>query len=257
MLRAGISKTAGFYVLAGFIAYIFLFVDSSYNIASAQSAQHELCGPVPSLPNKLKTDEGLKGQLEGRARMLSGFLGKAELGGKVEATRKELYQSSDSFFAARQDAYMAYMFCVLIIGDKTASLEAKLRALQEFRKPVSRNETVKAALRTGGAIVIQVQVPQSRTDQDERFLKEVGETIAVTLKNYDPRTGQGEIGKLSFGYPDGFVIASESGLRIANASPMGCSGSFRLVEPGLLRGTIGCKWGSPYPTYEAIVRLGN
>jgi hypothetical protein len=63
-------------------------------------AQDSLCGPAPSLPTSLQNDENIKGQLQGQADLLSKLVGKAELSGQVEAARKQLYQSSDQFFAA-------------------------------------------------------------------------------------------------------------------------------------------------------------
>src|SRR5262249_10569425 len=112
------------------------------------------------------------------------------------------------------------------------------------------------ALHDGDAIVIDVQVPKPAGPGDQRFLKEVGETVSVTTKNYDPQSGRGEIDKLSFGYADGRVTASDTTLNIRNASSLGCSGSFRVAEAGLLRGRITCRWGHAYPTYDATINLG-
>jgi hypothetical protein len=92
-------------------------------------AQDSSCGPAPSLPTSLQNDESIKGQLRGQADFLSKFVGKAELNGEVEAARKQLYQSSDHFFAAQKDAYLSYLFCVLITRDNSLSTEQKLKAL--------------------------------------------------------------------------------------------------------------------------------
>jgi hypothetical protein len=224
------------------------------------SAQPELCGPPPSLPVELQSDETIKGQLEGQARLLSGFVGKAELGGQVEATRKKLYQSSDKFFAAQKDAYLAYLFCIVVVQDRTTPFAEKITALQEFRKPVSelgKPPTPKKSLRDGTVIIIEIHIPKPRSENDTKFIKEVGETVSITLGKYDPASGQGKIASTSFGYlVDAFVAATDTGLRIGNSSPQGCSGSFQAKEDGVLHGRIACKWGGPFPTYDATIRLG-
>jgi hypothetical protein len=102
------------------------------DIARAQET-NGLCGPVPALPTALQNDESFKGQLQGQADLLSKLVGKAELSGQVEAARKQLYQNSDKFFAAQKDAYLAYLFCVLITQDKSLDISEKLKALQTFK----------------------------------------------------------------------------------------------------------------------------
>src|SRR4051812_43908898 len=60
----------------------------------------------------------------------------AELGGKIDEERKTIYQSADRISAAPQDAYLAYMFCLIIVEDKSLSAADKFKALQEFQRPV-------------------------------------------------------------------------------------------------------------------------
>jgi hypothetical protein len=99
-------------------------------------AQDSLCGPAPSLPTSLENGESIKGQLQGQADLLSKLVGKAELSGQVEAARKQLYQNSDQFFAAQKDAYLSYLFCLLITQDNSLSTEQKLKALNTFKEPI-------------------------------------------------------------------------------------------------------------------------
>jgi hypothetical protein len=99
-------------------------------------ADDAICGPAPSLPTTANSSESLKGQLQGQAEFLSRLVGKAELGGQVEAARTSIYQTSDSFFAAQKDAYLAYMFCVIVLSDKTLSTQDKLDAINKFKQPV-------------------------------------------------------------------------------------------------------------------------
>jgi hypothetical protein len=63
-------------------------------------------------------------------------VGKAELAGQVEAARTSIYQTSDQAFAAQKDAYLSYMFCVIVTQYKTLSTKEKLDALNEFKRPV-------------------------------------------------------------------------------------------------------------------------
>src|SRR5580700_7904928 len=124
---------------------------------NAAIAQTDACGPAPSLPVTLESDEKLKGTLKGQAELLSQLLGKAELGGQIEAARKTLYQNSDKFFAAQKDAYFAYIFCVTIINDHNASLGEKLDALREFRKPIDSIKSIRRALKDAASIVVALQ----------------------------------------------------------------------------------------------------
>jgi len=97
--------------------------------------QQDLCGKPPELPIAQESNESLKGQLQGQAKALLGLVGKADLGGEIQATRRQIFQSSPQFFAAQRDAYLAYIFCVLILEDKTIPTSDKIRAIQEFKKP--------------------------------------------------------------------------------------------------------------------------
>ena len=97
------------------------------------SAQETICGAPPALPTTTQSEESIKGQLQGQADFLSKLVGKAELAGQIDAARKQLYQSSDKFFAAQKDAYLSYLFCVLITQDKSLSTAEKLKALETYR----------------------------------------------------------------------------------------------------------------------------
>jgi hypothetical protein len=100
---------------------------------SLHAQEQSICGQPPSLPTTAQNEESIKGQLQGQADFLSKLVGKAELSGQVEAARKQIYQSSDQFLAAQKDAYLAYVFCILITQDKSLSTEAKLKAVDTFK----------------------------------------------------------------------------------------------------------------------------
>jgi len=103
--------------------------------ASGSIADEVDCGPPPAFTMAEKVDESLKGQLAGQADFLSKLVGKAELAGQVDAARTSIYQTSDQAFAAQKDAYLAYMFCKIVMQDKTLSTKDKLDAINQFRQP--------------------------------------------------------------------------------------------------------------------------
>lgn len=103
--------------------------------SSSAFAQDGPCGAVPSLPTAIESSESIKGQLQGQANLLTKYIGNTQLGGEIQAARKNIYQSSDKFFAAQQDAYLAYLFCLALSQDRNLSTVDKLKAISEFRKP--------------------------------------------------------------------------------------------------------------------------
>jgi hypothetical protein len=108
---------------------------SLFFLASNSIADEVDCGPPPAFTMAQKVDESLKGQLAGQADFLSKLVGKAELAGQVDAARTSIYQTSDQAFAAQKDAYLAYMFCKIVMQDKTLSTKDKLDAINQFRQP--------------------------------------------------------------------------------------------------------------------------
>jgi hypothetical protein len=116
---------------------------------------------------------------------------------------------------------------------------------------------LKAALKDMSSIVIDVHVSSASDARDARFLKEVGATVSASVASYDWRSGRGQISQMSFGYPGGTIAVSGLNLSISNPGAIGCSGTFTLTERDAtsLHGTLGCRWGDPYPTYPAEIRI--
>jgi hypothetical protein len=142
------------------LALLFLLTGSP-----SHGQDRSICGNAPQLPVTTEVASSTKGELEGKAKFLSSLVGNAELGGKVEAARRELYQTNDKFFAAQNDAYLAYVFCTIIMSDKGLSTQEKLKALQEFRRPLSSTETTpKLATKDGQASIIKGQQGQQSSD---------------------------------------------------------------------------------------------
>ena len=114
---------------------------------SPAHADDPICGAAPSLPTTANTAESIKGQLQGQADFLLKLVGKAELAGQVEAARNSIYQTSDTFFAAQKEAYLAYMFCVVVMNDKTLSTQDKLDAINKFKRPIGAEKAKADAAR--------------------------------------------------------------------------------------------------------------
>jgi hypothetical protein len=95
-------------------------------------ADENTCGDPPSLPTVLENSESVKGELQGQANILSKLVGKAELGGQIETAKKTINQNSSEYFAAQKTAYLAYMFCKIVMTDATLSAAQKLEAIGKF-----------------------------------------------------------------------------------------------------------------------------
>ena len=107
----------------------------------SQAKSQNVCGNPPELPTKAEDTEKIKGALDGKAQFLSRFVGEAGLSGKINNERKTIYQSADKISAAQQDAYLAYMFCTVIMDDRSLSTKDKIKAIQEFKRPISMRAT--------------------------------------------------------------------------------------------------------------------
>ena len=78
-----------------------------------------------------------KGNIEGKAQAISKLLGSADIGGTIETERKTIYQTSDASEALRNDRYLFYVTCVLLMKDTTMPLQNKLDAIKALRQPIS------------------------------------------------------------------------------------------------------------------------
>jgi hypothetical protein len=95
----------------------------------------EICGAPPPDQFREENNESIKGDLAGKANFLSSFVGKSELGGKIELTRKEIFSKYSDANTAYMDRYLAYMFCLVLFDPKnTQKSEDKINAIHEFRR---------------------------------------------------------------------------------------------------------------------------
>lgn len=99
-------------------------------------SQPSPCGAPPPV-----ADEVLKAELEGRAKLLSKFLGGASLSGQIEMSQAEIFSRYPNDFE-RSNAYFQYQVCVLLMKDRTMSVSEKIRHLEKIqahlRNPMSK-----------------------------------------------------------------------------------------------------------------------
>lgn len=96
---------------------------------SAVARAQPSCGEPPRVD-----DQTLKGDLEGRAKFLSSFVGDANLKGQIETARTDIFSKYPNAGSTRSDAYLEYMFCSFVLSDPKWTAEAKFRAILEFRQ---------------------------------------------------------------------------------------------------------------------------
>ena len=101
--------------------------------SNAALAQTELCGDPPPV-----ADEALKGEIQGRAGVLTRLLGEVEIGGAIDNSRTEIfskYPNADE----RSDAYFEYQICVLLMQDDKLTTSQKIDELKKIRREFSNN----------------------------------------------------------------------------------------------------------------------
>lgn len=104
---------------------------------------HDICGEPPPAQFRVRNDETLKGELEGKAQLLTKFVGDASLGGKIETSQREIFAKYPDADTARTNAYFVYMFCVLLFSPENhQSYEEKLSALRGFREHLGQGPSI-------------------------------------------------------------------------------------------------------------------
>jgi len=131
---------------------------------SALAHAQPSCGDPPRVD-----DQTLKGDLEGKAKFLSGLVGDANLKGQIETARTDIFSKYPNAGTTRSDAYLQYMFCSFVLSDPKLSAQEKFRAILEFRQatvqPVpsapqaSTRGDQSPAVNAGGNVGIQYGAP--------------------------------------------------------------------------------------------------
>jgi hypothetical protein len=169
---------------------LFLLLWAVFGLAGGVSAAtREICGDPPPAQFREENNEAIKGDLTGKANLLTRFVGNAELGGKIESTRKEVFAKYPDANAAYMDRYLAYMFCyVLFDPNNKQSTEDKLKAIQEFRIRQQRAHTT-PSVDIGGKWRTMVLI--NPYDENERSIlilefTQAEDTIYGTVTEMDP-----------------------------------------------------------------------
>jgi hypothetical protein len=95
-------------------------------------ASAQQCGDPPRVD-----DQMLKGELEGKAKLLSSLIGDAGLKGQVELARTDIFSKYPQADKAHSDTYLLYMLCSFVLSDAKLSAQEKLQALLEVRKTLN------------------------------------------------------------------------------------------------------------------------
>ena len=83
------------------------------------------CGEMP-----LIADEGLKAEIQGKAKLLSRFLGDASLSGQIETSRKDIFAKYPNAQQSRTLTALEYQMCEYLKQDKTHSPFEKFKILK-------------------------------------------------------------------------------------------------------------------------------
>ncbi|MCP3380171.1 MULTISPECIES: hypothetical protein [unclassified Bradyrhizobium] len=110
-----------------------IFVGLVVGTMNSAFGQQINCGPPPTLSQELQNNEAIKGNLQGKAQLLSKYVGQAELGGQIETTKSEIYTQSQDYYPAQQEAYLSYLFCSIISADPKFTTPEKLDALIKYK----------------------------------------------------------------------------------------------------------------------------
>jgi hypothetical protein len=136
------------------------------------------CGDAPKdVPVSLQ--EVLKGDLEGKAQILSKLVGDAQIRGKIESTRNEIHQEHQNLDQYQLDMYFMWVACQTLNSDKLLSTQDKIKlwtdVLSTFNSRPSRS-AITAPLREfsvqGGALVIEgLSIADTATDEQWKIFE--------------------------------------------------------------------------------------
>jgi hypothetical protein len=113
------------------VKYAFIATLTVLLIVPVQGFAQEasVCGGPPPVAN-----ESLKGEILGKAQFLSKYLGDAQLGGKIETSRTEIFSKYPDAEKSRANAYYEYQVCVLLMNDRRMTTKEKLDELRKIRQ---------------------------------------------------------------------------------------------------------------------------
>jgi hypothetical protein len=90
------------------------------------------CGDAPKdIP--VAAQDQIKGDVEGKAQLLTKMLGSAQINGTVETSRTELYEEHKNVDQHQIDMYFMWVSCQTIMSDKTLSTPEKVKLFADIR----------------------------------------------------------------------------------------------------------------------------
>jgi hypothetical protein len=127
------------------------------------------CGEAPKdVP--VSVQEALKGDLEGKAQVLSKLIGDAQIKGKIESTRNEIHQEHQNLDQYQLDMYFMWVACQTLNSDKLLSTQDKIKLWTDVlltfnsrptptrsRNPNALYQYGEAVADVQGAIIAQAQ----------------------------------------------------------------------------------------------------
>ncbi len=103
-------------------------------ISAPSFVSAQQCGEPP-----IVSDQSLKGELEGKAKFLSGYLGEAGLKGQMESARTDVLNKYPNADRVRIDSYMLYMLCkTIFVPDSKLTAQEKVRMMLEMQQSLRR-----------------------------------------------------------------------------------------------------------------------
>jgi len=146
-------------------------------LSNTTFAQVGPCGEAPAI-----SDERLKGELDSKANILSGYLGNAKFKGQVEFERNDVLQHYPHADKLRLNQYYLFTVCLVIMADKAATLEQKIKMLNEAQETISSPASARSEWihpQSFGLVANDLAVP----------LDAYGGTNAVLSFSVDNRSG--------------------------------------------------------------------
>ena len=100
----------------------------------SSASEEKDCGKPPPVAN-----EKVAGEIKSEAQALSRWLGNAELSGKIQTSREEIFSKYPNANESLFGYYFRYQICILLMSDKTLSNKEKrdelIKIQQAFSKP--------------------------------------------------------------------------------------------------------------------------
>jgi hypothetical protein len=199
----------------------FLLVD----VSRAQGTS--VCGEAPPVAN-----ESLKGDIQGKAQLLTRYLGEAQLSGKIETSRTEIFSKYPDAELSRSNAYFEYQVCILIMTDSTKSASKKLEALKEVRREFNKPVKVNIIIQRGN-LAIYDNKEWGPVDGSLSFVELKIDDESVVENNLHDKFGshklQLSIGEHTFEFVAMIFGAGENGAIFRDT----CQGTFDVTESGV------------------------